>query len=120
MSDLIIKQGRGAPKGNTNALKHGFYSRNFRRLEASDLEAALSNGLSDEITMLRVALRRLFDLSEGFTTPDDATKILTTLGLTCTHLANLLRTEKLFTGELKSTDDAITTAISQLMLELVK
>lgn len=120
MIDIITKKPRGAPKGNTNALKHGFYSRHFRQLEAADLEFALSNGLQDEIAMLRVSLRRLFELSDDADNPDDASKVLATLGLACTHLANMLRTQKILTGEEKSSDDAITLAIQQLMLEITK
>jgi len=45
---------RGGQPGNVNAVKHGFYSRRFRELEAEDLDAALQNGLGDEIDMMRV------------------------------------------------------------------
>ena len=58
---------RGAQPGNLNALKHGFYSRNFLDLENTDLEAMLAQDLESEIAMLRVVVRRAFELS---TAPD--------------------------------------------------
>lgn len=111
---------RGAPKGNKNAYKHGFYGHTFSLIEASDLESALHEGLQDEIAMLRVSLRRLFSLSKEATDLEDASKILTSLSLACAQLANLLRTHKILVGESKTADDAISTAISQVILELTK
>jgi hypothetical protein len=58
---------RGAQPGNLNALKHGFYSRSFLDLENTDLEAMLAQDLESEIAMLRVVVRRAFELS---TAPD--------------------------------------------------
>jgi hypothetical protein len=43
------KRSRGAQPGNTNALKHGFYSKRFSQLELTDLETALGDGLGDEV-----------------------------------------------------------------------
>jgi len=55
---------RGAPRGNTNALKYGFYSRKLRRVEKADLDKSdTSNSLHDEILMLRVMIRRVWELA---------------------------------------------------------
>jgi hypothetical protein len=51
---------RGAPKGNQNARKHGFYSRALDEAEKVELEeAAFVEGIDDEIALLRVKLREL-------------------------------------------------------------
>jgi hypothetical protein len=55
------KRHPGAQPGNTNALRHGFYSRRFCRAEKDDLQRNLLNNLDDEIALLRVAIRRVFD-----------------------------------------------------------
>ena len=60
---MPVKKRRGAQPGNLNALKHGFYSRSFKELENSDLEAMLAQDLESEIAMLRVVVRRAFELS---------------------------------------------------------
>ena len=51
----------GAPKGNLNAIKHGFYSRRFRTGESQQLKSLAEPGLSDEIEMLRLVIRRVID-----------------------------------------------------------
>jgi len=57
---------RGAPKGNQNARKHGFYSRALSEAEKLDLEqASFVEGVDQEIALLRV---KLLDLVE--TSPD--------------------------------------------------
>jgi hypothetical protein len=53
---------RGAPKGNQNARKHGFYSRALDEAEKVELEeAAYVEGIDDEIALLRVKLRELIE-----------------------------------------------------------
>ena len=49
---------RGAPFGNRNALKHGFYARNFDPGDTKDLDEHEFDGLTDEIILLRVYIRR--------------------------------------------------------------
>ena len=49
---------RGAQPGNTNALKHGFYTKNFSLAERRGLEATQEIVLADEIALLRVLIRR--------------------------------------------------------------
>ena len=51
---------RGAPKGNQNARKHGFYSRALTEAEKADLsEASLIEGIDQEIAFLRMKLKEL-------------------------------------------------------------
>ena len=50
----------GDSQGNWNALKHGYYSKRFNPLELKDLDTVLTDGLQDEIALLRVIIRRVF------------------------------------------------------------
>jgi hypothetical protein len=51
---------RGAPKGNQNARKHGFYSHALTEAEKVDLEeASLIEGIDQEIAFLRIKLKEL-------------------------------------------------------------
>src|SRR4030042_2240032 len=53
---------RGAPRGNKNALKHGFYSKVLNEAQQLDLElAGESEGLDDEIALLRVKIKALLE-----------------------------------------------------------
>jgi hypothetical protein len=57
-----VKRRRGAPKGNQNARKHGFYSRVLDEAERFDLEAASGvDGIDDEIALLRVKIKSVLE-----------------------------------------------------------
>jgi hypothetical protein len=51
---------KGAPKGNQNARKHGFYSKVLDEAERLDFELASGvEGIDDEIALLRVKIKSL-------------------------------------------------------------
>jgi hypothetical protein len=52
---------RGAPKGNLNALKYGFYTSRLEHSELVGLPDHNFKGLDEEITLLRVLFRSLVD-----------------------------------------------------------
>ncbi len=53
---------RGAPRGNQNARKHGFYSRILDEAERLDFEQATSvEGIDEEIALLRVKIKSLVE-----------------------------------------------------------
>jgi hypothetical protein len=112
---------RGAQRGNTNAIKHGAYSRWFRQLELSDLDLAGGPDLHDEIAMLRVVMQRLFEQVSA-ETPDIETmvKALTVLGQGAYHLGRLMKTEKDINGEKNEFAAKLTRAISGVITELEK
>ena len=49
----------GGQPGNSNALKYGFYTKNFSLAERRGLQAAEGVVLGDEISLLRVLIRAL-------------------------------------------------------------
>jgi hypothetical protein len=112
----------GAPPGNLNALKHGFYSRAFKTLELGDLDAALGQGLADEIAMLRVATRRLFqtfqlDRLESLD-PEQAVNLLSALGLASIRLGSLMRVQTLLSGSSDPVSSALAEALAEVQKEL--
>ena len=88
----------GAPLGNTNALKHGFYSRRFRKSELTDLEAASFTGLSEEIAMLRVCIRRVIEWGRHIESFPDALSFLRVISLAAASLSRLVHTQKALTS----------------------
>jgi len=102
----------GAPKGNTNHLKHGFYSRVFKQIESADL-AALENDLTSEIAMLRVASRRCFETLSAYQTaalddpqtpaPMNVAEALNALGLAAVRISSLVRTNSILIGNSSNT-----------------
>ena len=56
------KRKRGAPKGNQNARKHGFYSKVLDDAEQLDFELATGvEGMDDEIALLRVKIKSILE-----------------------------------------------------------
>jgi hypothetical protein len=54
------KRKSGAPKGNQNARKHGFYSKVLDEAEQLDFELAAGvEGIDDEIALLRVKVKSM-------------------------------------------------------------
>lgn len=110
---------RGGQPGNVNAVKHGFYSRRFGELEAKDLDEALVDGLGDEIALMRVMIRRVFEYAN-----DEAgdlehwTGALSALGAASTRLAGLLRTQKILGVGENDVVGALTAALSEVTKEL--
>ena len=73
----------------------GFYIEHFTRAEIADLDRALGKSLSGEIGMLRVVMRRFFERTTQETGDiDGLTDALRVLGLSCTRLASLVKTEQ--------------------------
>ena len=49
---------KGAPKGNRNAVKHGFYARVFNEAEKVDFTVAAGvEGIDEEIALLRLEIK---------------------------------------------------------------
>jgi hypothetical protein len=89
------RQRLGARLGNTNALKHGFYSPAFKSDELRRLDAADQSEIIDEVTLLRTLIKRLV-VSMGETTKLElldelrAARVIT-FALACVeHLENLV------------------------------
>ena len=88
----------GAPFGNTNALKHGFYSSRFRKSEIADLEATNFTALLDEIAMLRVCIRRMMEWSGSINNFPDALSFMRVMALATASLSRLVRTQEAIGG----------------------
>jgi hypothetical protein len=57
-----VDRKRGAPKGNQNARKHGFYSKVLDEAERLDFQLATGvEGIDDEIALLRVKIKSLIE-----------------------------------------------------------
>ena len=57
-----VDRKRGAPKGNRNARKHGFYSKVLDEVEQLDFELASGvEGIDDEIALLRVKIKSILE-----------------------------------------------------------
>lgn len=109
---------RGGQPGNKNALKHGFYSGKYKAIEDSELKTVLSQGLEDEISLLRVVMRRVFEYADETEKPEAERWIstLSALGVAATRLAGLLKAQKIIGGD----GDEIARTLAQALAEVNK
>ena len=63
-----IQRKRGAPLGNTNAFRHGFYSPSFTSGEMRCLDSNVKGEFHDEINLARVNANRLAELLKDYKT----------------------------------------------------
>jgi hypothetical protein len=123
---MTVKKRKGAQPGNLNALKHGFYSRSFKDLENTDLEAMLAQDLESEIAMLRVVVRRAFELStaptEGDGEPvqdlDKAIHVMNSLGMASIRLGSLLKIQAMLGKREGDIGAVISEALKQVARDL--
>jgi hypothetical protein len=107
---------RGGQPGNHNALKHGFYSRAFHKVDLTDLDASDLSGLLDEIKLLRVSLRQLVDYGRCVETFSEALAFMRMLCLAGATLNRLIKTQKfLATGK-----DEVSVALNETLDQLAQ
>ena len=109
---------RGGQKGNTNALKHGFYTSHFNTKELSSLKNLDSAGLKDEILMIRLFTRRLIEQSGPGLSFQDQYDALRILCLACYTITRMLKVQHLINKDGGSElDRSIDAALLQLAQE---
>ena len=106
---------RGGQPGNLNALKHGFYSKQFQKRELLDLEEA--GNLQEEIGMMRVVTRRLLEMARGCKDMGELINVLGALGLASTRVAGLMKAQKFLGGNQNRHDEMIDRAIEGVLKE---
>ena len=90
---IVGKRRRGAPRGNTNALTHGYYASKLRARDARDLSEYNFHGLKEEILILRYFLRRVVEHTSSQGDLAQAFQHLQIVSLATLGLTRLLRTE---------------------------
>lgn len=107
---------RGAQPGNINALKHGRYASLVPPKDNRSLPDILSSSLEEEISMLRKATRRVFDLAKQADDIDLAIKVLGSLGLAMIRTSRLLKSQQEL-GDGDQTLEVISAAIHEVLVE---
>ena len=119
----------GGKPGNKNAMRHGFYAKQYTLDENQRLDVTDKIDVTSEIALLRVFIDRLqneLDMSEnihrddkGNTTRDDHyLKALNTLAQMTQSLSTLTRTHYLVRGKAGDVSDTILKALEEIRLEM--
>lgn len=104
----------GAPRGNQNALKHGFYARTFKPAERRELQAVRQLSLNAEIDMLRIVVRRVFDLTTTLEDPLVAVRYVTVLTRAVSTLDRLVIRQNELHSERDEFDKGMHEALEEL------
>jgi hypothetical protein len=108
---------RGAPPGNLNNFKHGFYSRRLKKRDLTGVESTDISGLAEEIALIRVYTRRLiesFDPNGDFYQHADLLRILC---VASSAITRIIRAQCLISSTGSGIDDEIAEAIRQVNAE---
>ena len=121
----------GAPKGNTNALKHGLYAKHFTAEERAWLRKMSPEDYRHELYMMRMAVNSVFEIQQrirtrmdsrpGFSDPEDEealARITNSLALAMTALNTTARTHALFSGTDTTLNDPLDEALDSLPIFL--
>jgi hypothetical protein len=108
---------RGGQPGNSNAVKHGFYSQHYKPGEDEALSLLGEGGMQAEIDMLRVLMRRLFGYAAEADDPAALAATLDSLANVSTTIAGLLKSQRLIEGGQSSLSDALSQALSEVTSE---
>jgi hypothetical protein len=98
----------GAPSGNKNAYRHGFYSRQYKAAERRALDAATLADLAGEIEFVRVQLRRFIEAQAalpGPPRPETQIAILRATTLAAESINGMIRTQLVFGQALKDNEE---------------
>ena len=93
-----------------------FYAGEFDTRELRDLERALDGGLENEIRMLRVVMRRFFQMTGKAEHLDEAAKALQTPGRSAVRVADLCKAQE----RLGRKTDVALSEINQALQEVLE
>jgi hypothetical protein len=108
----------GAPAGNSNAFKHGFYTRRIKKRDLSGVETTDLKSLVEEIALIRVFTRRLVESCDSSADLYELAAILRILCLASSTITRILRVNYLLNGSDNNLGDEIEMAIRQVHDEL--
>ncbi len=108
----------GAPLGNTNALKHGFYTRRFHKRDLSGVESTNIKGLAEEIALIRIFTRRLVETCDPSADVYDLAGILRAICLASATITRIIRIQSFIANDPNQFDEELSEALRQVRLEM--
>ena len=113
-ADTGGKKHRGAPLGNHNAYKHGFYARRLPGSHVAGLEYTGTRSLEDEISVLRIFIRRVIDLGGETEDLGQAMSILRIISLATLGINRLVRTQLTIADPYNEPMDKLAKALEEM------
>ena len=108
----------GAPAGNLNAFKHGFYTRRLKKRDLTGVESTDASALLEEIALIRVFTRRLIESCHPDANFYELAEFLRILCLASSTISRVIRTQFLLSANDTGLFPELEEAIRQINLEL--
>ncbi len=109
---------RGAQPGNSNALKHGFYTRRFKKNDLNGVEETSIKGLTEEIALIRIFTRRLVESCAQSADMYDLAGILRAICLASTSITRIIKAQSFLASYTSDFSRDVEEAIRQVRVEL--
>ncbi len=93
MSFSLSKRPRGGQPGNRNAIKHGYYSQAFKKVDLENGESIPIFDLKEEIVVLRLYIRRVVAMANESESFVECVGLLRVLSMAYTSLSRLISTQ---------------------------
>ncbi len=114
MQSSLPKRPRGGQLGNRNALKHGYYSQAFKKVDLKNGESIPIFDLQAEIVMLRLYIRRVISMATESESFVECVGLLRILSMAYTSLTRLISTQYVVCNSDDEMDIAMRQAIEEL------
>lgn len=111
---------RGAPVGNLNAFKHGFYSRHIHDEDLDGVKDIPDFSLLEEIEVMRIFMRRVVELGNNTNDLDSAINLLRVLTFATLGINRLVRTQQVIVPPPNELDRQLNEAFKKMVEEVNK
>ncbi len=101
-----------------NNPKDNFYAHGFTRAEMEDLRFLQGGGVTEEIILLRVIIRRAFEYAMERDDVKEALAFVNAIGNACTRLTQMVTAQKKLAEAPTELAGAITQALEEVIREL--
>lgn len=108
----------GAQLGNTNALKHGFYTRRFKKQHLSGVENTNTKGLAEEIALIRIFTRRLVESCDSSADLYDLAGTLRAICLASSTITRIIKAQSIIANDPSDFYRDVDEAIRQVRIDL--
>jgi hypothetical protein len=105
----------GAPLGNWNRLKHGFYSKRLRGLDSEGAQA-MSLDLEEEVSLLRAVLQKYASLATDTEDAELLGKAMELAGRTILRIGAVVRIQHALSG--KGNEDRLQELVNRVLAEM--
>ena len=108
----------GGQLGNINALKHGFYTRRFKKRDLSGVESTSIKGLAEEIALIRIFTRKLIESANPSADLYELAGVLRTICLASATITRIIKAQAFLTNDPSDFYRDVDEAIRQVRIEM--